>query len=496
MSDKNYVMKTIPRDLFRVSDDFESDSPVIYAREPCEPKTVPSLPNDNDKVALVRIDLLPEILNMAPKVFAKQRCEEEDESEAEYMEDDSEDEYMEDESQDEYMEDNGEGENTKRRRIITLGKKELKEKSAKEKNYSFEVTQVKSSAELLKLYNIKIEKTNAENNKSTLQVQGPKGPTGNQPITIEEDVFDGQARHPKKTKTIEDDTSEQHDNSSEDEEENASDMDPDKKGMSLDMYFRVHGINLDEEEDEEDKEDEEDQEDENDEESKKWVMQALCRAWKKYKGEVKLNHFTKYKTRKRMLKNRPLEIPEVQFRKLIRYWSLPEIKAMSEKNIENRSKQTCPHRTGSTGFGIRDSKENNEEPSRAEIFTVTRTSKKGKEIDPKSQSTIPHRGRQNHEEAFVQVLRKDQPGRLRYYGALITKSSLKRHEEIRQVRGEYDDKVSLLERQMEGVCDQEILPIPPNQLTFHPTCNTPIWLTTLRTHSANTVALQTLDSDS
>ncbi|MED6199723.1 hypothetical protein PIB30_078605 [Stylosanthes scabra] len=36
----------------------------------------------------------------------------------------------------------------------------------------------------------------------------------------------------------------------------------------------------------------------------------------------------------------------------------------------------------------RDSKENNEEPSRAEIFTVTRTSRKGKEIDPKSQSTI------------------------------------------------------------------------------------------------------------
>ncbi|MED6178017.1 hypothetical protein PIB30_103750 [Stylosanthes scabra] len=157
-------------------------------------------------------------------------------------------------------------------------------------------------------------------------------------------------------------------------------------------------------------------------------MQALCHAWKKYKGDVKLNHFTKYKTRKRMLKNRPLEIPEVQFWKLIWYWSLPEIKAMSEKNIENRSKQTCPHGTRSTGFGIvrkqlRDSKENNEEPSRAEIFIVTRTSKKGKEIDPKSQSTI-----------------------------VITRSSLKRHEEIRQVRGEYDDKVSSLERQMEGVC--------------------------------------------
>ncbi|MED6114814.1 hypothetical protein PIB30_084026 [Stylosanthes scabra] len=83
--------------------------------------------------------------------------------------------------------------------------------------------------------------------------------------------------------------------------------------------------------------------------------------------------------------------------------------------------------------------------------------RKGKEIDPKSQSTIDElKGRieagQNHEEAFVQVLGKDQPGRLHCYGASVTKSPLKRHAEIRQVRGEYDEKVSSLERQMEGVC--------------------------------------------
>ncbi|MED6160947.1 hypothetical protein PIB30_056089 [Stylosanthes scabra] len=101
-----------------------------------------------------------------------------------------------------------------------------------------------------------------------------------------------------------------------------------------------------------------------------------------------------------MLKSRPLVIPEIQFRKLIRYWSLPEIKAMSDKNIENRSKQTCPHLMGPTNFAIvrkqlafvlkfhRESKENHEEPTRAEMFIATRTSKKGKEIDPKTQAVI------------------------------------------------------------------------------------------------------------
>ncbi|MED6111827.1 hypothetical protein PIB30_055952 [Stylosanthes scabra] len=177
-------------------------------------------------------------------------------------------------------------------------------------------------------------------------------------------------------------------------------------------------------------------------ESKQWVMQALCCAWKKYKGQIKLLHFTKYKTKKQMMRNRPLHIPDVQFRKLIRYWRLPEIKALSEKNIENQSKQTCPHRMGSTGFAIvrkelRDSKENNEEPSRAEIFTD--------ELKSRIEAG------EDHEDAFVQVLGKDQLGRLRCYGASITKSSLKKHEKIRQVKVERKDMVSSLQQQMEGV---------------------------------------------
>ncbi|MED6200376.1 hypothetical protein PIB30_084465 [Stylosanthes scabra] len=103
---------------------------------------------------------------MPPKVCAKQHYEEEHESEAEYMEDESQgDDYMADESQDEPI------------------------------------------AELLKLYNIKIEKTNAENNKASLQAQGGKGPTGNQPITIEEEEVTLPKKikktHPENQKTAE-----------------------------------------------------------------------------------------------------------------------------------------------------------------------------------------------------------------------------------------------------------------------------------------------------
>ncbi|XP_016195242.1 uncharacterized protein LOC107636233 [Arachis ipaensis] len=85
--DKHNVMKTIPRDLFRVSDDLESDSPIIYAREPCEPEVIPSLPNDNGEIDLVRNDLRATIIDMDQNMFAKQYCEEDEENEYEYMED-------------------------------------------------------------------------------------------------------------------------------------------------------------------------------------------------------------------------------------------------------------------------------------------------------------------------------------------------------------------------------------------------------------------------
>ncbi|KAL4357082.1 hypothetical protein AHAS_Ahas09G0151100 [Arachis hypogaea] len=81
VSDKYYVIKIIPRDLFRISDDIEFDSPIIYTREPCALEMIPSLLNDNGKVNLVRNDLRTIIIDIAINMFAKQRCEEDEKSE-------------------------------------------------------------------------------------------------------------------------------------------------------------------------------------------------------------------------------------------------------------------------------------------------------------------------------------------------------------------------------------------------------------------------------
>lgn len=52
-------------------------------------------------------------------------------------------------------------------------------------------------------------------------------------------------------------------------------------------------------------------------------MATIREAWKRYKGKIKKKHFDKYDTIEDMLKNRPAQVPEAQFKKLIQYWSLP-----------------------------------------------------------------------------------------------------------------------------------------------------------------------------
>ncbi|XP_016178396.1 uncharacterized protein LOC107620788 [Arachis ipaensis] len=94
-----------------------------------------------------------------------------------------------------------------------------------------------------------------------------------------------------------------------------------------------------------------------------------------------------------MLVNRPLEIPEIQFRKLIAYWSIPTVKAMCVINSENRKKQQWRHKMGPINFArvrvdLREKKENKEEPNQAEMFVATRNGLKGKTLDVETQAVI------------------------------------------------------------------------------------------------------------
>ncbi|XP_020969528.1 uncharacterized protein LOC107620678 isoform X2 [Arachis ipaensis] len=181
-----------------------------------------------------------------------------------------------------------------------------------------------------------------------------------------------------------------------------------------------------------------------------WVIDTIGEAWKQFKKRIKKYHYTPYNSFREMMKNRPMTIPELHFRKLVQFWRLDIIKVISDKNRENRSKQKWNHRMGPVSFELRAKKEDNEDPSQSEMFVVTRTSKKG-ETDSGTQETIEHlqnlkEAGYNDDEVVQTVFGKERHGRVRFYGRSVTKSSLKKEKEIRQMQQQHNEVVSTMEK--------------------------------------------------
>ena len=81
--DKHYVMKTVPRDLFNMGDEVESNLPQSYENEPAEHLKGPSMPKDNGEVLLTRTDLPETIIDVPVEEFVNQQLEVEYEDEFE-----------------------------------------------------------------------------------------------------------------------------------------------------------------------------------------------------------------------------------------------------------------------------------------------------------------------------------------------------------------------------------------------------------------------------
>ncbi|TMX03817.1 hypothetical protein EJD97_013782, partial [Solanum chilense] len=79
--DRHYVMNTVPRDLFNMNDEFESDLPQNYENELSEHLMGPSIPKDSGEVPLVRT-IVPETVTDVPsEEFDNQQLEVEHEKE-------------------------------------------------------------------------------------------------------------------------------------------------------------------------------------------------------------------------------------------------------------------------------------------------------------------------------------------------------------------------------------------------------------------------------
>ncbi|KAF3658499.1 putative serine/threonine-protein kinase/receptor-like [Capsicum annuum] len=169
-------------------------------------------------------------------------------------------------------------------------------------------------------------------------------------------------------------------------------------------------------------------------EGQKWVMHGLRDAWRGFKREVKRRCSDKRLTVEEMLEKRPAGVPSVHLRQLIEYWKLSEVECRT--------------------------KENNEEPLKVEIFVATRT-KTGKEVQADTQIAISKL--ENHQnagktpdDAFTAVFGKEKPGRVRGYGRSVTRTSLQKDDEINELKQKHANEVTSMKEEIISEMRQEI----------------------------------------
>ncbi|KAF3620714.1 hypothetical protein FXO37_33132 [Capsicum annuum] len=124
----------------------------------------------------------------------------------------------------------------------------------------------------------------------------------------------------------------------------------------------------------------------------------------------------------------------IHLRQLIEYWKLPE--------VERRTK------------------ENNEEPLKAEMFVATRT-KTGKEVQADTQIVISElenhqNARKTPDDAFTAVFGKEKPGRVRGYGRSVKRTSLQKDEEMNELKQKHANEVTSMKEEIISEMRQEI----------------------------------------
>ncbi|XP_018627672.1 uncharacterized protein [Nicotiana tomentosiformis] len=64
---------------------------------------------------------------------------------------------------------------------------------------------------------------------------------------------------------------------------------------------------------------------------KTWAFESIGTAWRKYKKQLKKNHFKAYENAELRMENRPLDVSESHFKDLLKYWNSDPYKAEMER---------------------------------------------------------------------------------------------------------------------------------------------------------------------
>ncbi|KAJ9552357.1 hypothetical protein OSB04_016402 [Centaurea solstitialis] len=147
--------------------------------------------------------------------------------------------------------------------------------------------------------------------------------------------------------------------------------------------------------------------------SRSWVLMSLGTKWRNFKSLLKSTRYDTHSTDEERLADRDERVLADQWSVLVSQWSSQKWQHISAQNKANRARQKFSHTSGKKSFArIREEERakrpDGQEPSRAELFILTRTRKNGQPVNEATAAVISQL-RESATQKEETLVNKDEP---------------------------------------------------------------------------------------
>ncbi|KAI3755176.1 hypothetical protein L1987_54971 [Smallanthus sonchifolius] len=147
--------------------------------------------------------------------------------------------------------------------------------------------------------------------------------------------------------------------------------------------------------------------------SRSWVLMSLGTKWRNFKSLLKTTHYDTHATDEERLADCDERVLPDQWAFLVSQWSSEKWQRISAKNKANRARQRFIHTSGKKSFArIREEEKakrpDGKEPSKAELFILTRTRKNGLPMNEETAAVISQL-RESETNKEQTVINKNEP---------------------------------------------------------------------------------------
>ncbi|XP_021764104.1 uncharacterized protein LOC110728763 [Chenopodium quinoa] len=202
--------------------------------------------------------------------------------------------------------------------------------------------------------------------------------------------------------------------------------------------------------------------------AKRWVLQAIGAAWRRYKCYLKRVHFHKYDNDKMRLMDPPKRVPKTMFKELLKIWNDEKYEEQCMQNKANRlvgKEKNIMHTSGPKSFASvrykwKKDRKTTQNPTLAQMFIETRKEKltKRKPGDLRDKLINELQDSEKDVDSVISTIigsNNKKKSHINLYGRSVSSTQLKKKALMKEVEEKHAREVEALQKNYEDKRQQD-----------------------------------------